>query len=153
MPYCSKCGKETTKEDVFCPACGQRQRDGGKPTQSQKSSGTRPVQHEQENQDVEMYLTISTILFVTLAVLSLLMGDAMGVALSGGLAVAMYFLALKRFKEKDLEYPKIVCLFSAAIAAILGLTVLFSGNIMIGLVNCGVAIPPFLAWQKMQEQT
>lgn len=140
MPFCPKCGKEVGAGLAFCSSCGA------------SLKGEKKVSAKKGELDPRTCLLISTFAVGALAVISLLLGSALGVVICIGSCAALYFLGIKKLDEKDPNTAQVTALAVGILVAAIGLVVLFSGGkgAFLGILDIAAVIPAFMAWNMLR---
>lgn len=141
MPFCPQCGKEIGEGLAFCPSCGTNLK-GEKKAPSKKS-----------DLDARTYLMISVAAVGALALIALLLKDALGVVIAAGSCAALYFWGIKKLDEKDTNTAQLTALIVGIVVAVIGFVILFSGTKLsfLGILDIAAVVPAFMAWNMLRK--
>lgn len=152
MAFCGKCGSNIEPGDTFCSSCGTKTVSNYTPQTNTGMSYPNQNSYGNQKSSAKMALYFSGALAV-LAIIALLMGDILGLIISGALVAGVHFGAYKPLQSGKTESAATVCIICAGIAAAIGLMVLMKGNGLIGILDIAASVPGFMAWQSIKKGT
>ena len=139
MKFCNSCGAEIAGNSKFCPKCGK--------------ALVQEDRKEHPQHALILQLLIGSMAFMGVYLLLAIAGkDPMGVVLSIGMGIALYFLGYAKATVYDYDTPQITCLITGIIIGLLSLIGVLSGQIVAIIGIIGAALPLYVWWLLQQKQ-